>query len=114
LGVGVDPDHAGHFDVDPGLLLDLADHRVGHELADVHGAAGQRPQVVVGLVHQQQLAALVGHDRGNGGDDAVGLGGVGVVEVVDPSHRYRLSPWASTADTLSVLACSQTRSKEAW
>ena len=24
------------------------------------------------------------------------------------------SPWASTAGTLSVLACSQTRSKEAW
>jgi hypothetical protein len=87
VGVGVDPDHAGELHVDAGLFLDLADHCVGHELAHVHGAAGQRPQVVVGLVHQQQLAALVGHDGGDRGDDAVGLGGVGVVEVVDPSHR---------------------------
>jgi hypothetical protein len=43
VGVGVDPDHAGDLNVDAGLFLDLADHRVGHGFAHVHRPAGQRP-----------------------------------------------------------------------
>src|SRR5215218_5582542 len=108
------PMTATSIPVYPGLFFDLSDNRLGHGLAHVHGAPGKRPQVVVGLVHQQQLPALIRHDGGHRGNDAVGLGGVGVVEVVDPSHRYRLSPCASAPGTLSALACSQTRSNEAW
>jgi len=50
VGVGIDPDHAGDRNIDAGLFLDLSDHRVGHGFAHIHGPAGQRPQVVVGLV----------------------------------------------------------------
>jgi hypothetical protein len=39
LGFGVDPGQAGDLDVDPGLLLHLADDGIGHRLADVHPAA---------------------------------------------------------------------------
>jgi hypothetical protein len=63
--VRVDPDYAGDLDVDPGLLLHLADDRIGHGLADVHPAAWQRPQVVIGLVNHQDCAVLVGHDGGH-------------------------------------------------
>jgi hypothetical protein len=45
VGVGVDPNHTGDLDIDAGLFLHLANHRVGHGLAQVHAAAGQAAQV---------------------------------------------------------------------
>jgi hypothetical protein len=46
--VAVDANDPGHLDIETRLLPDLAHDRLGDPLTDVHGAAGQRPQVVVG------------------------------------------------------------------
>jgi hypothetical protein len=48
LGVGVDAHDSLGLDLQPGLLSDLAGNGVGDALPDLHAAAGDRPQLVVG------------------------------------------------------------------
>ena len=57
--VGVHADQVVDHDVDAGLLLDLAHDGHGDGLARVDPSPGQRPQVVVGLVNQEQFAHVV-------------------------------------------------------
>jgi hypothetical protein len=51
--VRVDPHDARDFDLDAGLLQDLAGDRLGHVLAEVHSPTGECPQIVVRLVNHQ-------------------------------------------------------------
>jgi hypothetical protein len=87
--VRVDPAQAGDLNVDAGLLADLAPGGFDHGLAEVLGAARQRPQAVVGPLDQQELAPVVSDGCGDGDDDAVGLG-CGRVVVVVPLRRIYL------------------------
>ena len=58
-GVGVDPDEARDFAGDAGFLAGFADGRLDDGLAEVDGAAGNGPVVVVGSLDQQDLAGVV-------------------------------------------------------
>jgi len=49
-------------------------------------SAGECPLAVVGLVDEEDSPLVVADDRDDGGDDAVGLGSVRVVYVVDACH----------------------------
>jgi len=71
LGVGVDPDQPGDLDIEPGLLAHLAHHRLDDALAEVVRPAGQRPEVVVDAVLEQDPALVIGDAGDGGGDDAV-------------------------------------------
>src|SRR5699024_3063296 len=85
--VGVQPHEAGDLAVDTGFLQGFTHRAFGHAFTRVHGPARHRPVAVVAASDQQQ-APLVVEDRHVGrGDQAVGLGGVGVVEVVDASSH---------------------------
>jgi hypothetical protein len=61
--VGVDTDELADLDADSGLLLHLARDRVLYRFAGVDAATGQCPEVVVGLVDQEQRAGIVEHRR---------------------------------------------------
>jgi len=92
--VRVDADQALGLDLEAGLLPDLADDGPGDGLADLHRAAGDRPQLVVAAAVQQDPAVLVDDDRGGPGDERVGAGRVGVVVVVDVGHDAVSRRWA--------------------
>src|SRR5439155_7325733 len=104
-GVGVETNKPGHLNVHPRLLLDLANHRVLDALPYVVASPGQRPQVVIGAMHQEQ-AAIRHNDRGHGWNDGVGLRGVGVVEVVLAHYEI-----ASDSRLASGTEVAQTASK---
>src|SRR3954466_10742869 len=55
--VRVDADQADDLDRDPGLLLRLAHGRLGHRLAELVRAAGQRVEAAVGALDHEQTAA---------------------------------------------------------
>jgi hypothetical protein len=63
LGVRVDAHDRLGLDLQTGLLLDLADNRVGDVLPDLHPAAGDRPQLVVVAAVQQDAASLIKDHR---------------------------------------------------
>ena len=60
-GVGVDADEAGDLAGDAGFLEGFADGGLGEGFAEVDGAAGECPVVVVGALDEQDLA---GRERG--------------------------------------------------
>lgn len=61
-GVGVQTDQSCHLDVEAGFLLGLAHRGIGDRFADFDAAAGECPQVVVGLVDQQDFPSVVDGD----------------------------------------------------
>lgn len=85
-GVRVDAQEAGDLRDDSGLFLALADRTLGRVLADVLGAAGQGPLAGVAASLEEDGALVVDHEHVAGGDEGVGLGGLGVVVVLGPAH----------------------------
>jgi len=84
--------HGLDLDVVPGLLLDLADNALGDGLTDLMPAAWECPEVVVGLVDEEDASLIVLDDRHHGRYDAVGPRRLRVVDVVDPSaHAVSLA-----------------------
>ena len=77
-GIGVDVEQLGELDVEPGLLLGLADRRVGDPLALVDEPAGQGEAARLVAAHDEHdLAGRVGeldHDVDGGRRVPVGLG----------------------------------------
>jgi hypothetical protein len=84
LWAGVDSHDGGDRALDPGLLERLADRRLGDRLAQVDPADREGPVAVVGAADRQDLACMVGDDRVDGRDEAVGPRRLGGVVVVGP------------------------------
>lgn len=86
VGVGVETDQAGDFDVDTGFFLDLAGRCLGQRLAWLDLAAWDRVQVVVGAADHQDSALVVLNEGADRNRDAVRLRCARVVQVVPPRH----------------------------
>ena len=104
LGVAVDAGDSGDLAGDPGFFQGFAYGCLGDGFAEVDGSAGDGPVAVVGTADHEDLVVFVGHDHVHRRDQAVGLGRLGVVVVVDP-------PCHEALFQSSGVASSHTRSK---
>src|SRR5664279_4019623 len=105
---GVHADQVHDLHLQAGLLLDLPNGGIGDGLTEVHATAWECPQVIVGLVHQEDTSVSVGDYRRDRWHNTVGRRGVRIVIIIDTRHSYP----PTLRGTGSVVVC-QTRSKAA-
>ncbi len=84
--VGVDAEESGDLGEDAGLFQALAHGALRGTLADVLRPTGQCPLSGVAAALEQDGSVAVDDQQVAGRDEAVGLGGAGVVEVLGPAQ----------------------------
>ena len=80
----------GELDGDAGLFGDLADHGLGHGLADLDSTARQLPVAVIDPTDHQNIAGAVTDRRERRREDVVRARRVRILVVLLESHHSRI------------------------